>query len=107
MKTLLPPLCLLLAACSPFHDFATQPTTRADVLLALGEPVLVFGNGSELVYGAGASGSSHNSIRPAESYYSMQPDGRRVLAREHYLVWRLPKAEVYVFDAHGILVRQP
>lgn len=107
MRTLLPALCLLFVACSPFHDFAMRPTTRADVLLALGEPVLVFGNGTELVYGAGARGSSHNSVLPAEAYYSTQPDGRRVLAREHYLVWRLPEAQVYVFDAHGILVRQP
>ncbi len=95
-----------LAACAAPPDFVPGLTTRADVLLALGEPVLSFANDTVLAYSLYRM-RTLVMVRPAVLYEGKaigprvrrSPAGAREAARVINVV-------AYEFDDNGILLRR-
>lgn len=94
--------CLALASCAP-SAFEPGRSTRADVLLEWGEPVLSFAHDTELVY-CTAIASDHSAVFTAGHYYTGTPGSLRRLRAVHLPQHRYLAPRVFVFDANGILV---
>lgn len=95
-----------LAACAAPPEFVPGRTTRADVLLALGEPVLSFANDTVLAYALRRT-PTLRMVRPSDLYVE-DALGQRVQrsptnARQ---IARLITVVAYEFDGNGILVRK-
>lgn len=106
MKPLATLLLLSFAACAGLPEFTPGVTRRADVLLALGEPLLTFAEDSVMVHMWLASTALH-MVRP-EALYDLRASGEQVQRAPAAAqdVARLFHFVVHEFDRDGLLIRR-